>query len=531
MTKSKFLRASAILIMANAIAKILGAVFKIPLTYILREDGMAVYNTAFSVYITVMSLALGGFPFALTKILAEYNALGRCDRIRPLVRSVGLILLALGAAGSTIMYVFAPQLAAAMREPSAAGAVRAVSLSVAFVALGAAYKSSNEACSDLIPTAVSQVTEAALKLFVGFYLAQALVRISVTAAAEGAIFGVTIGEAFATALLGMVWFFRTRKYENGKLLPGELRAICRIALPLALCSAATGAMSMCGVPVMRGALAALRFTPQSAQNFLLRYSSYTDAFDTLPDTLRLTAAGARKLYGAYSGYAHTVFNLPVGIIATVSAASTPMIAAALTKCDNAVLSRTLERILSLVLFLSTPSAFVCFFFSPQILGLLFHTDFAAPMLSFLAPAIIFICAANMLAALLHLSGRIFEPFLANIISLALQLCLCAVLTRVSFINILGAPAACSLGALCALLANTVILRRSFGIRTHFLRLSAVPFAASCVMCAVMFLSCAPLSLRLGKTAGFAAACLMGGVAYLCVCALAARRGYIIIGKK
>ena len=70
MTKSKFLRASAILIMANAIAKILGAVFKIPLTYILREDGMAVYNTAFSVYITVMKLELGGFPFALTKILA-----------------------------------------------------------------------------------------------------------------------------------------------------------------------------------------------------------------------------------------------------------------------------------------------------------------------------------------------------------------------------------------------------------------------------------------------------------------------------
>lgn len=531
LTRNKFLRASAILIIANAAAKLLGAIFKIPLTYILREDGMAVYNTAFSVYITVMSLALGGFPFALTKILAEHCALGGFDRIRPLIRRVGLILFALGAAGSIIMYIFAPQLAAAMREPSAAGAIRAVSPSVALVALGAAYKSSNEACSDLIPTAVSQVSEAALKLVVGFHLAQTLVNVSVTAAAEGAIFGVTIGEAFATALLGTVWFFRTRKYKSAPLLPGELGAIYRIAFPLAICGAASGALSMCGIPVMRGALSSLRFTPQSAQSFLLHYSAYTEAFDSLPDTLRLTADGIRRLYGAYSGYAHTVFNLPVGIIAAISGASTPMIASALTSRDNTLLAHTAEKILSLVLTLSIPSAFACFFFSSQILTLLFRTDFAAPMLSFLAPAIIFISTANMLSAILHLSGRIFEPFLAGVLSLIVQLGLCSVLTRISSVNILGAPIACSLGAVCALFANSAILKSAFGVRMPFLRMSAVPFAASCVMCAVIFLSLAPLSLHLGKSVGFITAAILGGAVYVCVCALLSRRnGCIIIGK-
>ena len=51
MKKQSFLTGAVILMIANAISKILGAVFKIPLTYILNEDGMAVFNIAFEVYI------------------------------------------------------------------------------------------------------------------------------------------------------------------------------------------------------------------------------------------------------------------------------------------------------------------------------------------------------------------------------------------------------------------------------------------------------------------------------------------------
>lgn len=532
MTKNKFLRSSIILISANAVAKILGAVFKIPLTYILLEDGMAIYNTAFSVYVTVMSITLGGFPFALTKLLAEHNALGRTDRLRSPVRAIGLLLFLLGAAGGVFMYIFAPQLALSMREPQATGAIRAIAPALSAVALGAAFKSSNEATADLIPTAVSQVLEAVLKLFAGFYLAYAFVKASVSAAAKGAIFGVTVGEFFATALLGAVWFFRTKKYPSGRICGDDIRAVCRTAFPLALCGAVGSALSMCLVPVMRGALAAIRFTPESAQNFLLRYSSYTDAFDTLPEALYLTTDGIRKLYGAYSGYAHTVFNLPVGIIATVSAASTPMLASALTHSDNAALSRTVERIISLVLFLGVPSSFVCFFFSSQILSLLFHTDFAAPMLSMLAPATIFICSTNMFSAVLHLSGRIFEPFVAGAISTALQLLLCAVLVRISDINILGAPLACTAAAIFSFTANAALIRRHFGIKLHFLRLCAVPFSASCLMCALMLCLLPPLSFRYGSVIAFALSCIVGALCYLLTTYLLSRRGgHLIIGKK
>ena len=55
MKKQSFVKGAIILMIANAISKILGAVFKIPLTYILQEEGMAIYNSAFGIYILFLS--------------------------------------------------------------------------------------------------------------------------------------------------------------------------------------------------------------------------------------------------------------------------------------------------------------------------------------------------------------------------------------------------------------------------------------------------------------------------------------------
>ena len=72
--KAEFSYRCGILMIANAISKILGAVFKIPLTYILNEDGMAVFNIAFEVYIMFLSFIISGLPFAISKMVAESNS-------------------------------------------------------------------------------------------------------------------------------------------------------------------------------------------------------------------------------------------------------------------------------------------------------------------------------------------------------------------------------------------------------------------------------------------------------------------------
>ncbi len=521
--QGKFIKGTIILICANAIAKILGAVFKIPLTYILKEDGMAIYTTAFSAYTLFLSLTTSGFPFAATKLLAEFTAKGKEDRIRPVVRSVGIVLFLLGLSASIIMFISAPKLAVLMREPNAGDAIRAIAPSVMLVAIGAIYKSSNEARSCLLPTALSQVLEAVVKLFVGLYIAYKLSKISLYRAAEGAIFSVTVGEAFATLLLFVFWKISTRKLPKSGQKKSEILSVFSVGIPMLLTGAAMGLLSVAEVSTIRAALSDIYFTPKTAESFLIKYSAFTDVFDNLPHTLKLSQDGIRKLYGGYSGYAQTVFNLPIGIIATVSAAATPLFAKALNIGKNCDVVRASGRVSSIIFTLVFPSTAVCMCYSEEVLYLLFGNRFSADMLSCLAPSLIFLCLANMIIALLHLSGKILEPFLVLASGLILKIILSAVLIRLPYINILGAGIASTLSSLYIFILTALIFKSDFGAFPPFLRTAFPPLCATFVMLGVIKPFLAVLTLKIDHRFAFIASCAIGCICYLLTIFLLTKR--------
>ena len=74
--KQNFIKGSIILMVSAAAAKLLGAVFKIPLTNILGGVGMSYFSCAYSLFMPVYSLAVTGLSSAVAKMTAESAALG-----------------------------------------------------------------------------------------------------------------------------------------------------------------------------------------------------------------------------------------------------------------------------------------------------------------------------------------------------------------------------------------------------------------------------------------------------------------------
>ena len=107
MKKQSFLTGAVILMIANAISKILGAVFKIPLTYILNEDGMAVFNIAFEVYIMFLSFIISGLPFAISKMVAD-QIQGEYSKTHRIVKISTILLVCIGIVGSVALYFGSP---------------------------------------------------------------------------------------------------------------------------------------------------------------------------------------------------------------------------------------------------------------------------------------------------------------------------------------------------------------------------------------------------------------------------------------
>ena len=69
-----FVRGAAILGAAGVICKIIGAVYRIPLTNLIGAEAMGIYSKAYMIYSLLLVLTASGIPAAVSKLVAEYAA-------------------------------------------------------------------------------------------------------------------------------------------------------------------------------------------------------------------------------------------------------------------------------------------------------------------------------------------------------------------------------------------------------------------------------------------------------------------------
>lgn len=425
--KNSLVTGAVILMIANTISKVLGAVLKIPLTYIIHEEGMAVYNTAYSVYVMALSLSTSGIPFAVTKVAAGEKAKGRKERAKGTVIAAVIILSVIGIAVSFVMYFGAGFFALAMKEPRALWAIRAISPSVALVAMGAAFKSGFQGESNMIPTAASQCIEAVTKLVAGYFLALFLANLGRERAAAGATAGVSIGEAVATLILALWYLISKRKINVEK--DGVSKAIMDIAIPI------------WGLSVITSALAV-------ADTSLLRWGLIRSG---------LSEAEARYLYGAYSGYAMTVLNLPVGLLATLGVSVVPIVSGA-TAVGNMLRVQSITKKGLGVAFAGGLGATVCLvFFGEAILDLLFNNTASSKMLLLATPSVMFICLMQFTGAVLQAMGKMGCVFISAVVAGVIKLLSEIFLVSQPEINIYGAPIGSDIAYLIGMIMNLAFL--------------------------------------------------------------------------
>ena len=77
-----FLQGTAILAMATALVKIMGAVYKIPLNAIIGEQGFGYFNTAYEIYNVLLMISTAGLPVAMSRMISQANSLENYNQVR-----------------------------------------------------------------------------------------------------------------------------------------------------------------------------------------------------------------------------------------------------------------------------------------------------------------------------------------------------------------------------------------------------------------------------------------------------------------
>lgn len=107
-TASRLLQGAFVLALAAIMSKVIGAFQKIPLQNLGGDGVFGIYNTVYPFYMMLITIAAAGLPAAVSKFVAEENALGRPEEGRRVARLSSALLGGIGLVMAALMYAGAP---------------------------------------------------------------------------------------------------------------------------------------------------------------------------------------------------------------------------------------------------------------------------------------------------------------------------------------------------------------------------------------------------------------------------------------
>ena len=227
MKKSGFIEGTIVATMGILIVKIIGVMYVIPFNAIIGEKGGALYGYGYNIYQLFLSMSSAGFPFAISKITSEYNALGYKKAVKDTYSIALKIITIISILMFLILFIFAGPIGRIILGDSAtigavndvAFVIRMVSFAILVVPFLSVTKGFLQGYKYITPYSISQVIEQVVRVMViliGSYLCVKVfnlpLKFAVGIAVSGAFFG------------GLVAYIYLRlKIRQAKLLPNDIK--------------------------------------------------------------------------------------------------------------------------------------------------------------------------------------------------------------------------------------------------------------------------------------------------------------------
>ena len=497
--KQNFLQGALILSVAAIIVKVIGAIYKIPLMNIIGGEGFGYYNTAYTIFTPLYTIATAGIPVAVARMVSECVTLGRYRDVRRIFQLSMTCFLVTGTAGSLIMLFGSKFLAGTVcGNPGAFIPVINLSPAVFFLCMTSAYRGYYQGLRNMYPTAVSQVVEAVIKVVIGLALTVLVTTLGFSEAAKsGKFLGIDLGisaeglsETSALApvaasaaiagvmistMVGMIYLMVHYHFKGDGITQSELydapeatskkkllKTLVTISVPVCLATLSTNITNLIDlVSLMNRMEYALRLDHFTV---LEMYSGL------LPEGLELEGI-PNYLYGVYSGMPVTLFNLVPTIAMTFGTAALPNVAAAWTSHNRHRIKNSVDTVLRLTTLIAVPAGIGLSVMSHEILSLLYpmrmnEVEIASPLLRVMGITVIFVCTCASCHSILQGIGKERLPLIFMLIGAAVKLGVNYIFVAIPSLNIQAAPYGSLVCYILIMIINIIAINRYAQIRIN-----------------------------------------------------------------
>lgn len=543
-----------ILVVATVLVKVIGALFKIPLSMLIGEVGRGYFSTAYEIYTPLYSISMAGLPVAVSRLVAKERSLGHFRDVRMIRRVSARLFLLMGVLGTVLLMLVAyPYTKFIVKYVENVYCVLAIAPSIFFCCCMSTYRGYYEGMQNMLPTAISEVIEVVGKLIVGLGASYALLKSQLARfeagqpvfgavretkedalaaiypyAATTAVLGVTSG-----TVLGLVYLIIRHRLKGDGITKAQLlsspkpadgqtlaKIIVMTALPIAASSLVTNITNLIDAATIQ---ARLQHAVEKAPDVI--YSLYGVEFDEMKVA---DSQIVKYIYGIYNEVLDFK-NLVPTITMTLGISAIPVLSAAWANQKRRSIKVAVESVIRVTMLISLPTGFGLAAVSYSLLDMFYPAATASigsTILAVYGCTIFIFAVSSPITSMLQAIGRTDIPLKSLVVGAVIKIVLNCILIGNPHININGAPIASIACYLVVVIINLYSIIKITEVKINFGSVFIKPCICSAISAFVAFLTNLVFGKFLGSL-GNTDSMLNGNTVALIIAVIAAVIAYVI----
>ena len=478
--KSNFLMQGSILAVASLVSRVIGLLYRVPLTNILGNQGNSFYSCAYEIYSMMLLISSYSLPLAVSKVVSAYRSKGERKNAFRVFRCALVFAMISGFLATIIIFIGAGAFTKMMSTPLSIYALKVLAPGLFIVAVLGVMRGFFQGFGTMVPSAISQIIEQIINAIMSVWAAYTFYHYGMKiggvlgneelyGAAYGAAGG-TLGtvSGAAAGLLFMIFLYKIYKPNLKKQIKRDTtrrKESYRYIFKMIF----------------------LTIVPVLMSTAIYNISSIIDQglYKGIAQRLGESSLVVDDAWGSFSGRYKTLINVPLAIASSLAASCVPSLTAAYTQKNRKLVNKRIDSSMRFIMIIAFPCAVGLGVLADPILHLLHladkTSDMPQQMLRVGAVSVIFYSISTLSNGLLQGISRMKAPVRNAAIALVLHIILLVVLMYATNLGIFSVIWANTAFAFFMCILNASALRRYAGYHQEVRKTFVIPGIAAMIM--------------------------------------------------
>ena len=514
---ASFIMQGSILAIASIISRIVGLLYRVPLTATIGDSGNGYYAAAYEIYNIILLISSYSIPLAVSKLVSARIAKGHVkDATRVLHGALIFAFISGGLAAGVVFFGAEFFTGVILKKSLAAIALKVLAPTLLVVAILGVFRGFFQGLGTMIPSAISQIGEQIVNAIVSVVAANALFsygkkvggvlgdvdEYAAAFGAAGGTLGTSTGALFA--LIFILFIF----YAFSKLLKKMVKRDKH--------RTTESYFDIFSVLIMT-------ILPVLLSTTVYNISSLIDQgiFNNVSLIQGYTEKESNALFGIFAGKYRVLINVPLAIASAMATSIVPSLTAAFNSGDEKLVRKQVNMGNRFVMIIAFPCAVGMMVLSSPIMQFNDSSKTASLMFVIGGCSIVFYSLSTLSNAILQGIDRMTIPVKNAFIALVAHVLVLLALMFIFDLNIYAVVIANAFYALLMCFLNQSAVLRYSGAYIDIRRVLLAPLLSSSIMGVIVLLMykmfdalfSLALSVRLANAVACLLSILIGAIVY------------------